>query len=412
MQLVTENTTLVLESEQACLKNTKFCNIGFKVSCFPADLADVRRYIKFDQRKSAKSAGNSLVDNQSTLYIFTKKKMLIDRSISLKKYNTFGLDYMAECLIHLRTEEEVVSLFKNQNSYKKPFLIIGGGSNLLFTDNFKGTILLPEMDRIIIEAKDEENVIISAGAGVNWDKLVEWSVENGYGGLENLSLIPGNVGATPVQNIGAYGVEVKDFIEKVRAVSVEDGSIVEFSNTDCRFEYRNSMFKGENKNKYLIIKVYYRLTTRPLLKLDYGSLNEGIKHLGDITLMNVRQAVINIRRSKLPDPEIIGNAGSFFKNPVVLSSLADYLKSSYPDMPAYEDKVGKKLAAGWLIEQCGWKGKKIGNAGVHDKQALVLVNYGNATGKEIWLLSEKIKESVRDKFDIELEREVEVVGTI
>jgi len=338
--------------------------------------------------------------------------MLIDRNISLKKLNTFGLDYKADCIVHLRTEEEAVSLFRNKNSFKNPFLIIGGGSNLLFTNDFNGTVLLPELEGIIIEKQDHEDVIISAGAGVNWDKLVEWSVENGYAGFENLSLIPGNVGATPVQNIGAYGVEVKDLIEKVRAVCVKDGSIVEFSNKDCYFNYRNSIFKGENKNKYLIIKVYYRLTTRPLLKLDYGSLNDEIKHLGDITLKNVRQAVINIRRSKLPDPEIIGNAGSFFKNPVVSTYFAEYLKSSFPGMPAYEDKGGKKLAAGWLIEHCGWKGKKIGNTGVHDKQSLVLVNYGNATGKEIWLLSEKIKESVRDKFGIELEREVEVVGTI
>jgi UDP-N-acetylmuramate dehydrogenase len=340
-------------------------------------------------------------------------RMLIDRYISLKKYNTFGLDYMAECVIHLKTEEEAVSLFKNQNSCKKPFLIIGGGSNLLFTSDFKGTILLPQFTGINVEEEDQNSVVISAGAGVSWDKLVEWTVDNGYGGLENLSLIPGMVGATPVQNIGAYGVEVKDYIEKVRAVSVEDGSIVEFSNKDCRFDYRNSIFKGEKKNRYLITKVYYRLTTKPLLKLDYGSLNDEINKLGDITLKNVRQAVINIRKSKLPDPEYIGNAGSFFKNPVVTTDFAEHLKKSYSQIPAYDDMSGcTKLAAGWLIDQCGWKGKNIGNAGVHDKQALVLVNNGNATGKEIWFLSEKIKESVRDKFGIELEREVEVVGSI
>ena len=338
--------------------------------------------------------------------------MLFDRNISLKKYNTFGLDYMAECIVHLKTEEEAVSLFKNKDLYKKPFLILGSGSNLLFTSDFHGTVLLPEMDGIIIESKSHEETIISAGSGVIWDKLVEWSVEKGYSGLENLSLIPGKVGATPVQNIGAYGVEVKDFIEKVRAVSVDDGSIAEFSNKDCRFDYRNSTFKGENKRKYLITRVYYKLKNNPLLKLDYGSLNNEIKSLGDISLKNVRQAVINIRQSKLPDPEIIGNAGSFFKNPVVTVSLADYLKSSFPGMPVYEDKGGKKLAAGWLIEQCGWKGKMIGNAGVHDKQALILINHGNANGKEIWVLSEKIVKSVRDKFGIELEREVEVVGSI
>jgi UDP-N-acetylmuramate dehydrogenase len=347
------------------------------------------------------------------VYFYKKKMMLVDKNVSLKKYNTFGLDYMAECIIHLKTEQEAVSLFKNQNSCKKPFLIIGGGSNLLFTCDFKGTILLPQFAGIMVEEEDQDTVLISAGAGVYWDKLVEWTVDNGYGGLENLSLIPGKVGATPVQNIGAYGVEVKDSIEKVRAVSVEDGSIAEFSNEDCRFDYRNSIFKGKNKHKYLIVKVYYRLKTKPLLKLDYGSLNDEIKKLGDITLKNVRQAVINIRKSKLPDPEYIGNAGSFFKNPVVTTDFAESLKKSYPQIPAYVDTSGGiKLAAAWLIDQCGWKGKRVGNAAVHDKQALVLVNYGLATGSEIYNLSESIKSSVREKFGVDLEREVEVIGPI
>ena len=290
---------------------------------------------------------------------------------------------------------------------------MGSGSNILFTSDFKGIILCPEIGGIKIEEQDQENVLISAGAGVNWDNLVEWTVNKGFGGLENLSLIPGLVGATPVQNIGAYGVEVKDTIEKVRAVSIEDGAIAEFNNNDCRFEYRNSIFKGKIKGKYLVTRVYYRLTSNPLLKLDYGSLNDEIKKLGDVTLKNVRQAVINIRRSKLPDPKIIGNAGSFFKNPVVSSSAAENLKKMYPQMPAYKDQSGGiKLAAGWLIDQCGWKGKRIGDAGVHDKQALVLVNLGKANGKEIYNLSEEIKKSVWEKFSIELEREVEVVGTI
>jgi UDP-N-acetylmuramate dehydrogenase len=338
---------------------------------------------------------------------------MILRNVSLKKYNTFGLDYIADRLITVQTEKEAISVLKERKSLKYPLFIIGGGSNLLFTGNYKGTLLHPEIEGITIEEKHPVYVIVSSGSGVNWDKLVEWSVNNGYGGLENLSLIPGTVGASPVQNIGAYGVEVKDTIEKVRVVSVEDGSIKEFSKSDCRFEYRNSIFKNEIKGKYLIIRVYYRLIINPLLKLDYGSLNDEIKKLGEVTLKNVRQAVINIRRSKLPDPEIIGNAGSFFKNPVVSSSTAESLKKRYPRIPAYEDPSAViKLAAGWLIDQCGWKGKRIDDAGVHDKQALVLVNYGKATGKEIYNLSEAIKKSVQEKFGVELEREVEVVGTI
>jgi UDP-N-acetylmuramate dehydrogenase len=339
--------------------------------------------------------------------------MLILKNIQLKKFNTFGLDYMADCMIHVSNDKEAISLFRGENSWKKPLLIMGGGSNLLFTEDFKGTIIHPDIGGIYIEKTNPDYVIVSSGAGINWDAFVEWAVKHGLGGLENLSLIPGTVGASPVQNIGAYGAEAKDTIEKVRAVSVEDGSITEFSKNDCHFGYRTSIFKGEIKGKYLITRVFYRLTTNPLLKPDYGSLNDEIQKLGKITLKNVREAVINIRKSKLPDQELIGNAGSFFKNPVVSSSAADSLKKRYPQIPANGDPSGGiKLAAGWLIDQCGWKGKRIGDAGVHDKQALVIVNYGNSTGKEIFDLSEKIKKSVSEKFGVELEREVEVVGII
>lgn len=339
--------------------------------------------------------------------------MKVYKNISLKKYNTFGLDYMADNLIHIRTGQEAISIFRKEISFKKPYLIIGSGSNILFTGDFRSTILYPEIGGIQIEEKNHENVIVSAGAGVNWDKLVEWTVNKGFYGLENLSLIPGMTGATPVQNIGAYGVEVKDYIEKVRAISISDGSIKLFSNSDCKFGYRNSIFKEQNKGKYLIERVYYKLNLRPLLIINYGSLQEEIEKLGQVTLKTVRQAVINIRRSKLPDPEVIGNAGSFFKNPVVRVPESESLKMQYPQLPVYDDKSGgMKLAAGWLIEQCGWKGKRTGDAGVHDKQALVLVNYGKATGKDIFNLSEEIRKSVREKFGVELEREIEIVGTI
>jgi UDP-N-acetylmuramate dehydrogenase len=341
--------------------------------------------------------------------------MMIYNNIPLKKYNTFGLDYMADCMIHLRTEKEAINLFSGKKMIEKPFLILGSGSNILFTGDFKGTILYPEMKGIKIEkeAMSNDDVIISAGAGVIWDDLVAWSVDKGFGGLENLSLIPGKVGATPVQNIGAYGVEVRERIARVRTVNISDGSIRIFSNNECEFGYRNSIFKKSQKGMYLVTRVYYRLSAKSSLNLNYKSLREEVNKLGSETLVNVRQAVINIRRSKLPDPELTGNAGSFFKNPVVKTSVARSLRDEYPDMPEYSDQEDKiKLASGWLIDQCGWKGKRRGDAGVHDRQALILINHGKATGKEIFNLSEEIRLSVLKKFGVDLEREVEVVGTI
>lgn len=335
---------------------------------------------------------------------------MISRNVSIKKHNSFGIDHKADTLITITSEDEAISILKEKVNIKYPILIIGSGSNILFTKDFKGTLLHSEIDVIALEEEQNDNVIISAGSGINWDDFVEWTVINGYGGLENLSLIPGTVGASAVQNIGAYGVEVKETIYMVRAVSVDDGSIREFSNNECRFAYRNSIFKNSLKCKYLITKVFFKLAMRPLFHLNYGLLEEEVKKTGEPTLRRVRKAVIDIRRRKLPDPNILGNAGSFFKNPVVSNSVAEIIKNQYPKIPMYEEQSGgKKLAAGWLIESCGWKGKRIGNTGVHENQALVLVNYGNATGKEIYLLSEKIKKSVKQKFGINLEREVEIL---
>jgi len=340
---------------------------------------------------------------------------MIRKNVPLKKYNTFGLDYKADYFVSIFKETEASDFFKGHISGEKPFLILGSGSNILFTSDFKGTIIYPEIDGIIIEDNDDEHgsVIVSAGAGVNWDSFVDWTVNKGFGGLENLSFIPGKVGATPVQNIGAYGVEVKDKIVKVRTISTTDGTTRLFSNNECEFGYRNSVFKNSEKGKYLVTRVYFNLQTNPDLNIGYESLKEEVNKLGSLNLKNVRQGVINIRRRKLPDPDIIGNAGSFFKNPVILETLALSLKNIYPGMPLYEDKKGfMKIAAGWLIEQCGWKGKRMGSAGVHDKQALVIINFGKATGKEIYDLSEQIKKSVLEKFGVSLEREVEVVGAI
>ena len=335
------------------------------------------------------------------------------KKVSLTKYNTFRLNYKAEQFVSVKSEEEVIKVIVQTVANNRPILILGRGSNLLFTEDYKGTIIHPQITGITIEEKHNDYVIASVGAGVDWDDFVEWAAENGYGGVENLSYIPGSVGAAPVQNIGAYGVEVKDTIEKVRAISLEDASVREFARDECLFKYRSSIFKKELKGRYLVTRVYFKLATTPALNLLYGSLAVEVTKLGSTSLKNVRDAVIKIRKNKLPDPEIIGNAGSFFKNPVVDMSTAEILRKRYPQMPCYVDLSGGiKLAAGWLIEQCGWKGKRSGNAGVYDKQALVIVNYGDADGKEIFDLSEEIRKSVWYRFEVELEREVEVIGSI
>ena len=344
------------------------------------------------------------------LYRDPSSKMLYE-NISLKKYNTFGLSIKADRLVSFKLEENAVRFFRQNREFLEKALVLGGGSNLLFIEDFHGTIIHPSMDEINLEEKKSDYVRISSGAGVPWDKFVEATVNYGFGGLENLSLIPGLVGGAPVQNIGAYGAEVKDTIEKVRAISLADGEIREFNNQDCRFSYRDSIFKQELKGKYLITKVYFRLSTKPRLSLEYGTLMEEISKLGSNSVSNVRKAVISIRQSKLPDPALMGNAGSFFKNPFVDEKSVETLKVKYPRLPVFREQSGAiKLAAGWLIEQCGWKGKRIGDAGVHEKQALVIVNHGSATGKELYLLSEEIRKSVFEKFGISLVREVEVVG--
>lgn len=337
--------------------------------------------------------------------------MLISKNINLKPFNTFGIDCLAKTLISINTEKEARSIFRNEIAWEKPLQIMGGGSNILFTTDFRGTILYPDFTSLRVEMLEKDHVIVSAGSGVEWDTFTAWCVEMGFSGPENLSGIPGSVGAVPVQNIGAYGTDVKEIIVKVRAISTSDGKLRIFKNAECGFGYRTSIFKTSARGKYLITRVYFRLRLKFIPKLGYGSLNEEVGKLGKATLKNVREAVLKIRKNKLPDPFITGNAGSFFKNPVIDNRAARELTDNYPDIPVYDDDSGKKkLAAGWLIEQCGWKGFKSGNAGVHDKQALVLVNLGNARGIEIFELSEKIRESVKNKFGIQLEREVEVIG--
>jgi UDP-N-acetylmuramate dehydrogenase len=352
--------------------------------------------------------------NLRSLYTFIKiRRMKIFNNVQLKQYNTFGIIQKAKRLVQFDDGEDLSAYFRGDISEDKPLFILGGGSNLLFVNDYKGTLIQPLLGGIKIEEKDHEKTVISAGAGLIWDEFVHWLVEKGIAGLENLSLIPGNTGAAPVQNIGAYGVEVSEFIERVDTICTIDGRSGSFNNIQCRFGYRTSIFKKEEKGNYIITRVYFKIPTSHRSNLGYGSLREEVNKLGSETPDNIRQAVIKIRRSRLPDPRDTGNAGSFFKNPFIDNHLAEELKSKYDGIPLFKDNNGKvKVAAGWLIERCGWKGKRTGNVGVHEKQALVIINYGSASGKDIYDFSESVKLSVYEKFGIELEREVEIVGTI
>ncbi len=327
---------------------------------------------------------------------------------SLKKHNTFGIDAKAKYFFEF-TEPQDLDVFLNSNqSWKEEKLIVlGEGSNILFLNDFDGLVIYPKVPGIKSVYEDRNHEWIEVGAGEVWDEFVEYCVTYQLGGVENLSLIPGVVGAAPVQNIGAYGQEVCNVIEKVKGYDLEKRAMAEYSADECRFAYRDSIFKSTLKNKFIITSVIFRLDKFPEFKLGYGDLEAKVKEKGDVNLYNIRKSVIEIRSSKLPDVKDLGSAGSFFKNPVVDEVLAEQLQKKFPEIPVYPYLEGKKkLAAGWLIDRCGWKGKREGDAGVHEKQALVIVNYGNATGREIYQFSEKIKQSVLEKFGVELEREV------
>ena len=336
--------------------------------------------------------------------------MIIKENISLLSYNTFGIDAKADYFIEYNSVEELQTALKSEIVKSNRLLHIGGGSNLLFMKDFKGVILHSAINFIKKVSEDADTVMLEAGAVVNWDDFVAYTVENGWGGVENLSLIPGEVGASAVQNIGAYGVEVQDVIIEVNAVEIETGESKIFSVEDCQYGYRESIFKKELKGKYIITSVVFKLQKQAQFKLNYQHLEAEVLKNGDINLQNIRQTIIAVRESKLPDPKIFGNAGSFFMNPVISKAHFNELLAQYPQMPHYfVSETEEKVPAGWLIDQCGWKGKQIGNAGVHDKQALVLVNKGGATGAEIVYLAEQIQASVKIKFGIELRAEVNYI---
>lgn len=335
---------------------------------------------------------------------------VIKKNISLKRHNTFGIDVSTNYYAKANTVEKVLYAI-NFASYNKVLIyILGGGSNILLTRDFDGVIINPEIQGITLMEDMPEDVILRAGAGVNWDNFVEYCVERGLGGVENLSNIPGNVGAAPIQNIGAYGVEAKDTIVKVEGIQIDSRKVVELNNSECRFDYRDSVFKQELKGKFVVTYVWFKLSKNAVLQTNYGNLDDELSRLGERTLRTVRQAVINIRTAKLPDPNIIGNAGSFFKNPIVEISQFNTIKLKYPNVPSYSvSESFVKIPAGWLIEQCGWKGKQVGNCGIHSNQALVIVNYGNATGEEILNLAQSIQKSVEQTFSVKLEMEVNVL---
>ncbi|QTV05122.1 UDP-N-acetylmuramate dehydrogenase [Faecalibacter bovis] len=338
--------------------------------------------------------------------------MNIIENYSLKLYNTFGVDAKAKYFAEVSnfTELKKALVFRRQNNL--PILFIGGGSNMLFVNDFNGLALKLNLKGIEIINENDDYVEVKAQGSENWHQFIQWTLTQNFGGLENLSLIPGNVGTAPIQNIGAYGVEAKDTIVEVQALSLETGDERIFSNEECKFGYRESVFKNELKGQYVLVSVTFRLSKRNhQLKTSYGAIQQEleVEGISNPTIQDVSAAIIRIRESKLPDPAQIGNSGSFFKNPVISNSEFEKVFAQHPTIVNYPAENGVKLAAGWLIEQAGWKGKRFGDAGVHDKQALVLVNYGNATGKEIYDLSENIIQDVQSKFGVTLEREVNMI---
>ena len=336
--------------------------------------------------------------------------MIIKEHTSLLPYHTLGIDVKADYFIEYESINDLKAVLDTDVVKSNPILHIGGGSNLLFLRDYQGVILHSAIKSIEKVREDADFVFVEAGSGVEWDDFVAYCVDNGLAGVENLSLIPGEVGASAVQNIGAYGVEVQDVIEEVSAVELQNLKARTFSNAECGYGYRSSVFKRELKGQYIITSVLFRLTKQPVFKLNYQHLEEEVMKNGEVSLQNIRQTIISVRESKLPDPKVSGNAGSFFMNPVISKEHFNKLLQAYPQMPHYfVSDAEEKVPAGWLIDQCGWKGRQIANAGVHDKQALVLVNKGGATGAEIVHLAEQIQASVKEKFGILLQPEVNYI---
>ena len=335
---------------------------------------------------------------------------MIEKNIPLQAFNTFGFNETAEEFARFNSSEDLTELL--QHNKNKPLFILGGGSNILLTKKVEGLVLKNDIKGIKIIEENDDFVIVESGAGEIWHNFVLHCINQNWSGLENLSLIPGSVGASPMQNIGAYGVEIKDVFAYLLAYNIASEEIEKFDAEQCKFGYRESIFKQSLKGKYVICYVAFKLSKQAIKNTTYGAIEDELNKLGitDPSIQDISKAVIAIRQSKLPDPALIGNAGSFFKNPIVPETIVDTLKEIYPDIPNYPSVTGmRKLAAGWLIEKAGWKGKSYGNYGVHKNQALVLVNYGGSTGKEVFDLSSEIIRDIKTKFNIELEREVNIM---
>ncbi len=339
------------------------------------------------------------------------QKMNIQQNFSLKHLNTFQVDCNASYYAEIDSIIDLQELIQSRIFKSKKFFILGGGSNVLFTKDFNGFIVHPNFRGIQIEEKNKDSVVLKIGAAENWVDLVDFTVKKGWWGIENLAGIPGNVGAAPVQNIGAYGVELKDIFVSLTAIDLGNGTEKVFQNEDCNFAYRNSVFKSEFKNKYLIKSVNLRLSKAAKPNTSYEALQAFFQQKKLLpSLKNTFDAIIEIRASRLPDPKELGNVGSFFKNPIVNKQQLTQLVSSHPELKSFTQSDGSiKLAAAWLIESCGWKGKRIGEVGIHEKQALVIVNYGEAKGKDIHSLAKQVMRSVKDKFGIKLEPEVNIL---
>lgn len=333
------------------------------------------------------------------------------KDCSLLQHNTFGMDVKASLFVEYASVEELKTVLSDEGLMAGGWLHIGRGSNLLFRGNYAGTVLHSAIRGCEVVAERGQEIEVRVGAGEVWDDFVAYTVGNGWYGAENLSLIPGEVGASAVQNIGAYGVEAKDLIVRVETVEAATGRQRAFTNAECRYAYRESIFKKEWKGKYIVTHVTYRLSKQPVFHLDYGNVRGELEKRGcALTLENVRKVIIAVREAKLPDPVVQGNAGSFFMNPIVPRSRFEALRRQYPDMPHYEvDSSRVKIPAAWMIDRCGWKGRQVGRAGVHGKQALVLVNCGGATGDEVVSLAGQIQDSVFREFGITISPEVNYI---
>ncbi|MEO6610553.1 MAG: UDP-N-acetylmuramate dehydrogenase [Chitinophagaceae bacterium] len=335
--------------------------------------------------------------------------MQILENISLRPYNTFGIEARARYFASFKNNDELEELLAP--GFQLPALLLGGGSNILLGGDIDGLVLKNDIRGITELHEDHEYVYVKAGAGENWHQFVMYCIERNWAGVENLSLIPGNAGASPMQNIGAYAVELQDVFFDLEAYHIKEKKIVRFTRNDCGFGYRESVFKGKYKDQFVILSVTYQLRKKPIFNTSYGAIEQELEKIGvkELSIKAISEAVIRIRSSKLPDPAQTGNAGSFFKNPLVSKEQFLQLKAMFSTIIGHETHGAVKLAAGWLIEQCGWKGFRRGDAGCHAQQALVLVNYGNASGKEIYELSKEILQSVKEKFGVVLEREVNII---